>query len=151
MKDIFGIDKLLLVVFLILSSYHSCIKNAKAKVTFETYFPIKTVILKALKRPWSAAFSSSNEGLISEKEGNLLQVDLTTKVRAKIKAFPEDLADSLLVDASKHPLGTFPRNADGKKLKYNTGVFDIVLHPNFKSNNTIYVSYVAKKRANSTI
>jgi glucose/arabinose dehydrogenase len=150
MKDVFGTHKLLLVAFLIISSCQPSIKNATPKVIVEIHIPTKKVVIEGLKRPWSAAFLSNNEVLISEKDGNILRVDLRTKAQLKIKGFPEDLADSLLVDASKHPLGTFPRSADGKKLKYNAGIFDIVLHPNFKSNKTLYVSYVARKGEKST-
>ncbi|MFK7811334.1 MAG: PQQ-dependent sugar dehydrogenase [Maribacter sp.] len=150
MKDMFGSNKLVVLVGLIFISCQTSEKRATEKAITEIPNPVKKVVLEGLKRPWSAAFLSKNEVLISEKDGNLLQVNLSTKKRVKIKGFPNDLTDTLLIDASKHPIGTFPRDADGKKLKYNAGIFDVVLHPNFKNNNILYISYVSSKAENST-
>ncbi|MGC3944391.1 MAG: nuclear transport factor 2 family protein, partial [Chryseolinea sp.] len=62
--------------------------------------PEKEVVLDQLRRPWSVAFLSENEVLISEKEGDLLKVNLVTKERTKINGFPADMADSI---AFYHP------------------------------------------------
>lgn len=146
----FGFKK---VFFLILLAFISCEPSEKKHSENSgsvVHNPVKQVVLDGLKRPWSAAFLSENEVLISEKDGGLLHVDLTSKKRVKIKGFPKDLTDTLLIDASKHVLGTFPRDADGKKVKYNAGIFDVVLHPNFKGNHTLYISYVSRRDENST-
>lgn len=142
-------NKFIVLVYLIFISCNSSEKTS-ADRTNTRINPGKKTILEGLKRPWSAAFLSDDEVLISEKDGNLLHVNLSTKERVKIKGFPLDLADSLLIDASKHLPGTFPRDADGKKLKYNAGIFEVLLHPDFESNSTLYISYVSQKGEKST-
>jgi glucose/arabinose dehydrogenase len=86
----------------------------------------REVILEGLKRPWSMAFISEDEALISEKEGDLIKFNLKTKESIKIKGFPTDLEDSL---------GGFGDN---------TGKFEVLLDPDFKNNQFIYLSYAAK-------
>ncbi len=88
--------------------------------------PEKETILEGLKRPWSMAFISEDEVLISEKEGDLVHYNLSTKVKVKIKGFPGDLEDSLVGFGD------------------NTGKFEVLLDPDFKSNHHIYLSYAAK-------
>lgn len=88
--------------------------------------PKKEVVMDGLKRPWSMAFLSENEALISEKEGDILRVNLQDKSRIKIKGFPTDLEDSLVTFGD------------------NTGKFEVLLHPDFKTNKYIYLSYAAK-------
>jgi aldose sugar dehydrogenase len=92
---------------------------------------VKEIVLDGLKRPWGMVFLSANEVLISEKEGDLLRVDLRTKARARIAGFPSDMADSV---------GAFG-------FGDNTGKFDVVLDPAFASNRLVYLSYAAKTAA----
>ncbi len=91
------------------------------------------------------AFISDNEALLAEKDGELLKVNLQTKERQIIQGFPSDLADSLLIDLSKYPKGTYPNDSDGMKLKYNAGIFEVLIDPEFKLNNKVYISYVSEK------
>jgi aldose sugar dehydrogenase len=88
--------------------------------------PEKEMILEGLKRPWSIAFLSEDEVLISEKEGDLVRFNLTKKEKIKINGFPIDLEDSL---------GGFGDN---------TGKFEVLLDPDFKNNKYVYLSYAAK-------
>ena len=88
--------------------------------------PEKQTILEGLKRPWSIAFMSEDEVLISEKEGDLARFNLLKKEKTKIQGFPTDLEDSL---------GGFGDN---------TGKFEVLLDPDFKNNKYIYLSYAAK-------
>lgn len=142
--------KMVLPLFFIVVSCGSSVERPLPDPKIGIQRPSKRVVLKGLKRPWSAAFLAANEVLIAEKDGDLLYVNLSTKERTTIKGFPDDLADSLLVNVTEHPLGTFPRGADGKKLKYNAGIFDVVLHPDFENNHKLYISYVSRKGENST-
>jgi aldose sugar dehydrogenase len=87
--------------------------------------PIKETVLEGLKRPWGMAFLSATEALISEKEGELLRVNLTTGARTRIAGYPRDLAD-----------GIGPRGD-------NTGKFDVVLDPAFATTRWVYLSYAA--------
>jgi aldose sugar dehydrogenase len=89
--------------------------------------PIKETVIDGLKRPWGMVFVAPDEVLISEKEGDLLRVNLTTRARVRIAGFPSDMADSV---------GAFG-------FGDNTGKFDIVLDPLFATNRRIYLSYAA--------
>ena len=109
--------------------------------------PKKEIVMEGLRHPWSMAFLSEDEALVTEKDGDLVRVNLTTKNKVAIKGFPKDLAGAVTVDTSRARSGTYPRDANGKTLRYNVGMFEVVLDPNFKTNNFIYVSYVAKNKA----
>ncbi|MFK7773679.1 MAG: PQQ-dependent sugar dehydrogenase [Saprospiraceae bacterium] len=106
--------------------------------------PIKETIIENLKRPWSMDFISENEVIVAEKDGDLLRVNLSTKEKFLIQGFPNDLADSIQMVKGKFEYGIFPRDADGYKTKYNAGIFEVLLDPNFEKNNWIYVSYVSQ-------
>jgi aldose sugar dehydrogenase len=94
--------------------------------------PEKETILEGLKRPWSMAFLSEDEVLISEKEGDLIRYDLKKKDKFKINGYPTDLEDSL---------GGFGDN---------TGKFEVLLDPDFKNNKLIYLSYAVKSTKGRT-
>lgn len=92
----------------------------------------KETIVEGLKRPWSLAFISEDEVLISEKEGNLIKFNLLNKEKTRIQGFPTDLEDSL---------GGFGDN---------TGKFEVLLDPDFKNNKFLYLSYAAKSAKGRT-
>ncbi|AYQ31915.1 PQQ-dependent sugar dehydrogenase [Runella sp. SP2] len=92
----------------------------------------KETIVEGLKRPWSMAFISEEEALISEKEGDLVLLNLVTKERKTIQGFPTDLEDSL---------GGFGDN---------TGKFEVLLDPDFKNNKYLFLSYAAKSAKGRT-
>ncbi len=97
--------------------------------------PVKEIIVDGLKRPWSIAFISEDEVLVSEKEGELLKINLQTKEKITIKGFPDDMADSI---AHYHP-------GD------NTGKFEILVDPDFSKNKFVYMSYASQtKKGNAT-
>ena len=137
----------ILVVCIVVTS--SCLKQNKCpqspETTIKKVIPKKEMIMNGLKRPWSMAFLNDHQALLAEKDGNLLKVDLDTKTKEIIHGFPTDLADSLLIDGSKYPVGTYPSGSDGFKGRYNAGIFEVVIDPDFKTNKTIYVSYVSEK------
>ena len=94
--------------------------------------PEKETIIEGLKRPWSIAFITEDEALVSEKDGDLVRVNLLTKEKRKIGGFPSDMADSLIGFGD------------------NTGKFEVLLDPDFKTNKFIYLSYAALKGALKT-
>ncbi|MEO9870276.1 PQQ-dependent sugar dehydrogenase [Ekhidna sp.] len=114
--------------------------------------PQKEVVLEGLKRPWSMEFISETEVLITEKDGELVKVDLTSGQRQAIEGLPEDVARAVLIDSTKFQKGVFPRSVHGKTLSFNAGWFQVLLDPNFKENSYIYLSYAAenKKRESTT-
>ncbi|MBC7896279.1 MAG: PQQ-dependent sugar dehydrogenase [Cytophagaceae bacterium] len=97
--------------------------------------PVEETVLDSLRRPWSMAFLSETEALISEKEGALLRVNLDTRTRTPIRGFPADLADSM----------PFFHPGD------NSGRFDVVLDPDFSGNRLLYMTYVASNGRGRTL
>lgn len=89
--------------------------------------PEKETVMQGLKRPWSIAFLTENEALVSEKEGALVKVDLLKKTKTNIEGFPSDMADSITGFGD------------------NTGKFEVLADPDFASNKYIYLSYAAQK------
>ncbi len=92
----------------------------------------KETIMDGLNRPWSMAFISEDEVLISEKDGELVKVNLQNKERVNVIGFPKDLEDSLTGFGD------------------NTGRFEVLLDPDFKNNNFVYLSYAAKSSRGRT-
>jgi aldose sugar dehydrogenase len=78
-------------------------------------------IFSGIESCWSFAFLPGNEMLVTEKAGRLLLVkkDRTTQVIT----------------------GTPPVSAEGQG-----GMLDVILHPEYKKNKTIYLSYSAIKK-----
>nr|WP_299382423.1 PQQ-dependent sugar dehydrogenase [Allomuricauda sp.] len=96
--------------------------------------PIKKIVLEGLNHPWSIAFLSDAEALISEKDGNLIHANLITKEKTIIKGFPQDLTDSI------------------RTIHFgdNSGIFEVLIDPDFENNKWIYFSYAAKKNGVGT-
>ncbi|MEM6765125.1 MAG: PQQ-dependent sugar dehydrogenase, partial [Bacteroidota bacterium] len=100
----------------------------------EALTPTRITIIDSLKHPWSMAFLTEEEVIVSEKDGNLLRVKLDTKEKFTIQGFPSDLVDSIRVK-------------DGRD---NSGIFEVVCHPDFRENSLVYVSYAAEGVGGST-
>lgn len=77
------------------------------------------VISDQLNRPWSVAFLPNNHFLVTERGGTLRIVDQSGRVSTPIKGLPKIAAVG------------------------QGGLLDVILHPDFKYNNVIYLSYVA--------
>lgn len=107
--------------------------------------PEKKVVLEGLKHPWSMDFLSETDVLIAEKDGQLLRCNLMTKERMPIQGFPADLFTTLLLNNSKYPAGTYPAVSDGKAVRWNAGILEVVLDPNFTQNQWVYLSYVSEQ------
>ncbi len=107
--------------------------------------PQRKVIMDGLKHPWSMDFISAEEAIVAEKDGDLLLVNLASKEKQVIGGFPDDLFTTLQLDVSKYPDGTYPKGADGRMVRWNAGILEVLLDPDFSENRTIYISYVAQK------
>ena len=92
--------------------------------------PTKQVVFEGLNRPWSIAFINEAEAIVNEKNGNMVKVHLVNKTKTTIKGFPEDLTDSI---GAIH-------------VGDNSGIFEVLLHPDFQSNRLLYFSYAAKRQ-----
>lgn len=139
--------KKLVLALLILSACKS-----EVKVEVPSYpEPSKEVIIDGLSRPWSMAFLSETEVLLSEKDGDLLRIDLNTKEKHRIKGFPDDKTDSLTYKKADYPFGTFPSGlANGSKVTYNAGILEVLIDPEYNSNQQVYISYTAKGEGGAT-
>lgn len=97
-----------------------------------TVQPKKETILEGLKRPWSISFISEDEVLISEKEGDLVKINLLSKEKTRIHGFPADMDNSITGFGD------------------NTGKFEVLLDPHFKTNKYVYLSYAARTTNGTT-
>ncbi len=142
LTKIIALNFLLALVFI--TCQYEQLSKKKTSSTSVTK-PTKETVMDGLKRPWSMAFLSSTEALVAEKDGDLLKVNLSTKTKTIIQGFPTDVADSLVVIAKNYPLGTYPTGTNGFKGRYNAGILEVRLDPDFDKNQWVYVSYVAEK------
>lgn len=113
----------LLLVILSCQNQHKNVQELRATI------PEKEVVFEGLNRPWSIAFLSENNALVTEKNGDLVHIDLMNKTKTIIKGFPQDLTDSI---GAIH-------------VGDNSGIYEVLLHPEFEENQKIYFSYAAKK------
>ena len=113
--------------------------------------PAKEVVLENLKRPWSMAFLSEEEALITEKDGHLLRVHLPTGSRTIIRGIPADRADSVITEPADATSLHYPRGIQpGLKTTFNEGLLEIVLDPLFASNSRLFLSYVSEVDSGTT-
>lgn len=113
-----------------------CSQNQKTSASKSVLSPLPTkqIVMDSLNHPWSMAFLSNEEALISEKDGDLLRINLNSKEKRIIKGFPTDLTDSI------------------RAIHFgdNSGIFEVLVDPDFISNKWVYVSYAAKRKGLGT-
>ncbi|MCI4669200.1 MAG: PQQ-dependent sugar dehydrogenase [Bacteroidia bacterium] len=125
--------KQLSITLIILLGIYSCKPSSKQSSTAKVKAE-KVLILDSLLHPWSMAFLSEEEVLITEKDRKLIKANLSTKEKNIIKGFPDDLVDSIRV----------------KDFRDNSGLFEVIKHPRFEENHFIYVSYAAESNEGTT-
>ena len=113
------------IVFIFILSF-SCTTRTKEYIIAT---PKKEVVFKGLNRPWSIAFLNEHEALVSQKNAELVKINFLDQSKTIVKGFPKDLTDSI---------GT-------KHIGDNSGIFEVLLHPDYTKNQLIYFSYTAKK------
>ncbi|MEM9930562.1 MAG: PQQ-dependent sugar dehydrogenase [Bacteroidota bacterium] len=101
--------------------------------TETTPTPQRTTVITGLLRPWSMAFLSEEEVLVTEKEGGLKRVNLVTGNQQVIQGFPKDVDNTPQDD---------PRD--------NAGLFDVLLDPDYSNNAWVYMAYTAAGLGGST-
>lgn len=82
----------------------------------KTDFRIETVA-QGLEHPWSLAFLPDGTMLVTEREGRLRRIENGNLVREPVKGLPELVASG------------------------QGGLLDVVLHPQFTDNQTLFLSY----------
>ncbi|MEM1326889.1 MAG: PQQ-dependent sugar dehydrogenase [Bacteroidota bacterium] len=105
--------------------------------------PKKETVIDGLAKPWSMAFLSEYDAIVAEKDAGLTRVNLRNKERQSIQGLPDDIGRAIYIDTTAHKSGIYPKNAHGKTLSFNAGLFQILLDPNFEDNKYIYLSYTA--------
>jgi len=122
-----------IIYILVITAFFSC-KQEDRKISPTKAKPEKVVILDSLLHPWSIEFFTETDVLITEKDGNLIRANLETNEKKVITGFPNDLVDSIRV----------------KDFRDNSGIFEVIKHPEFVSNNLVYVSYAAENETGYT-
>ena len=91
-------------------------------------------VLEGLAHPWSMAFLSATDALVTEKDGGLKRVDLSAKTQHLIKGLPPDRVDDI-------------RQTDRRD---NAGLFEVLVDPNYEQEPWVYLSYAARKEGGTT-
>ncbi len=113
--------------------------------------PAKEVLVEGLKRPWSIAFLSEEEALVTEKDGDLLRVNLLSGERTIIQGIPADRVDSVVTKPADATSLQYPWGIGaGLKTTFNEGLLEILLAPDFESSRRIFLSYVAEGEGGTT-
>lgn len=86
----------------------------------------RLTLVERLIRPWDIVFLNNTQALVTEKEGGVQWVDLSTGEKRAVKGLPADAEF---------------RNKTG--IGDNTGYFGIALDPHFTNNNWVYLAYAA--------
>tara|TARA_Y200000002_G_C22672849_1_gene660825 strand:- start:1441 stop:2529 length:1089 start_codon:yes stop_codon:yes gene_type:complete len=115
-----------------LNLFYCCSQSKKSNIKIdnelESIYSTK-IVVPNLKVPWGLAFISENELLITERSGELIY--FKDSIKKIIKGLPKIY------------------------VKGQGGLLDIELHPNYKENGWIYISYSSfndeKKGANTAI
>ncbi len=89
-------------------------------------------VADGLDHPWSLAFLPDGSMLVTQRTGKLLHIDADGTQQT---VFDFNSSDGL---APVH---------FGSGMQ--AGLFDVVLHPEFETNNLIYISYAAKQEGNT--
>jgi glucose/arabinose dehydrogenase len=100
--------------------------SAAAAVAAEADYRLTTVA-EGLDYPWCVTFLPAGELLVTERTGALRRISATGEVGAPIDGVPEVL------------------------VRGQGGLFDVALHPDFASNQLVYLSYAqGQPKANAT-
>ncbi|MDB5192457.1 MAG: hypothetical protein JWQ96_2020 [Segetibacter sp.] len=83
-------------------------------------------VLKGINVPWGMAFLPNGDMLVTERGGKIYRVTKFRKTQT-ITGVPEVVAEG------------------------QGGLMDIILHPNFKQNNVLYISYSKGKKTNNGV
>ena len=86
----------------------------------------QTVLINNLSAPWGFTFISSNEVLFTEKQGKLYRYTIANATLNEITGLP-----------------AISQNGQG-------GLLDVALHPNFSTNNFVYLTYAVNGTGGQT-
>ena len=104
------------LILLVVTSQLAASKTKKFKIQKKPRVQIE-LIVDGLGVPWSLEFLDKDRIIFSEREGAIKTLDLRSRKISKVSGAPE--------------VG----------VRGQGGMLDLALHPNFKSNRRIYISY----------
>lgn len=83
------------------------------------------VVASGLRHPWSVAFLPTGDYLVSEKEGGLVRI---------------------AADGTSTPISGMPRDMETNRQNRgdNSGLFEVVLDPEFANNDRLFMAYAAR-------
>ena len=122
------IEVMALIFFLLASSGLAFSQSPPSsnKLYANSQFKTETIV-QGLGIPWGMVFLNSKELLVTEREGYLKKIHLSTGQKTLIKGSPQVFAQG------------------------QGGLLDIALHPNFKQNKWVYLTYsIQKNKKTST-
>lgn len=119
--------KIALIVTLVATSYGSLAQSnspTQVEMTGSEGTVLMGSAITSFDNPWAMAFLPDGHSLVTEKTGVMWLLDENQQKRAKVDNVPK----------------VTPRGQGG--------LGDVIVHPDFASNNTIYVSYVERDANN---
>ena len=140
-----GFTLLSIILLPLITFFISCEECSCDHSKLSALNPIKEIIIDSLAHPWSMVFIDEEDVLLSEKEGNLLRINLESKDKTVIKGFPGDLFQPITIDAYAYPQYTYPTSIHGRTVWGNGGILDVVLDPEYRQNSKVYISYVSQR------
>ena len=118
-KPLFTINTNLLVLIVVLFCQSFAIAAEYPSRIISEGMPIKVdKVFDSLNTPWGMAFLTKTKLLVTEREGNILLLDLVKSTKLILRNTPKVLSEG------------------------QGGMLDIILSPNYKSTGWIYLTYV---------
>jgi glucose/arabinose dehydrogenase len=90
------------------------------------------LVAAGLRHPWSLAFLPEGGFLVTEKDGGLVHIT---------------------ADGAQHPVRGLPDDLDNRRLddpRDNSGLFDVVLDPDFADSRQLFISYASAGAGGTT-
>ncbi|MBE0485149.1 MAG: PQQ-dependent sugar dehydrogenase [Marinobacter sp.] len=94
----------------------ACLMTVASTIVYAESYSLETVA-EGLEHPWGLAFLPDGSALVTEREGRLRRIENGQLVRDPVSGLPELVASG------------------------QGGLLDIVLHPDFDTNQTLFLSY----------
>jgi glucose/arabinose dehydrogenase len=121
----------LLFLFIVSILFVTCSKDSETPDAPTTVVPPlflseERILINNIATPWGFTFINSNEVLFTEKQGKAFRYIISTNVLTEITGVP-----------------AVSQNGQG-------GLLDIALHPNFGSNNFVYLTYAVAANGGQT-
>ncbi len=112
-----------LFLLLLLLSYSACADTAGSRINGSSGIKILTESFASFNEPWAMTFLPDGDLLVTEKSGNLILFRMDSRSKVQVQGVPE-----------------VAYGGQG-------GLGDIILHPRYRDNSLIYLSYAEQDSA----